>query len=460
MKHLSLLMMLLPLGFLAAWVGWPWLIVVVSLTVAGYGYQLLKEFPIWRAVVIYSTFFVAEALFIAWVLFRLLQTIDPEQLGPSMESLYQFAFGTELLRRYWAAVGGATSAVLLLSLIVLPITWARVPRLGAMEGQSRIGVFLRALRRTLGLVPAEWKVREGAITTVTAPKPPHPSLMGPGEVEVQQGNALFVEQNGAVTRVLGTGVHAIGHDERLGMVIPLYGRADTVEIDNIVTHDGLTIERVELTIFHKVNVGHADDQTENGLFPYCETVLREQIWSASGKDWREGVKAVTGREARNIISDYTLEEFLTLTSDDRNEFKKLLEPRVNAVTKNLMGVGVTVTGIGIIRLPAKAVEKLTERWTAEKDHEIETETAGGRKDAFNLLFGAMHDALKEQPAIKDLLVMSFIEQMEHAKGRVEGGMGADLDTLAKIYLLEALKGLSTPQPPDSSQAREDVVGSS
>lgn len=185
----------------------------------------------------------------------------------------------------------------------------------------------------------------------------------------------------------------------------------------------------------------------------------KQVWSASGKDWREAIKAVTGREARNLIADFTFEEFLTFTSADRSEFKKALEPRVNAVTKNLMGVGVTVTGVGTIRLPAKAVEKLTERWTAEKDHEIETETAGGRKDAFNLLFGAMRDALKEQPAIKDLLVMSFIERMEHAKGQVEGGMGADLDTLAKIYLLEALKGLSTPQPPNPSQAREDDVGS-
>ena len=62
MKHLFLLIMLLPLGFLAAWVGWPWLIVVVSLTVAVYGYLLLKEFPIWRAMVVYSTFFVTEAL--------------------------------------------------------------------------------------------------------------------------------------------------------------------------------------------------------------------------------------------------------------------------------------------------------------------------------------------------------------------------------------------------------------
>jgi regulator of protease activity HflC (stomatin/prohibitin superfamily) len=460
MKHLFLLIMPLPLGFLAAWVGWPWLIVVVSLTVAVYGYLLLKGFPIWRPAVVYSTFFVAETLFIGWVAFGILQSINPDDLSPQVVPWYQFAFGTDLLMRYWAMVGGVSSAIFLFAVVVLPLTWARVPALGKMKGQTRMGVFLRALRRTLGLVPAEWKVREGTITTLKPPQAPHHPLTGPGEVEVQQGNVVLVEQSGAVTRLLGTGVHAIGHDEVLGMVIPLYGRADTVEIDNIVTHDGLIIERLELTIFHKVHAGDANDQTENGLFPYCETILREQIWSASGKDWREGIQAVTGREARNLISDYTLEEFLTLTSDDRNEFKKLLEPRVNAVTKNLMGVGVTVTGIGVIRLPAKAVEKLTERWTAEKDHEIETETAGGRKDAFNLLFGAMRDALKEQPAIKDLLVMSFIERMEHAQGQAEGGMGSDLDTLAKIYLLEALKGLSTQESPSHSQAREDVVGSS
>lgn len=454
MKKLFLLIMPLPLGFLAALVGWPWLIVVVSLAVAGYGYLLLKEFPIWRPAVVYSTFFVAEALFIGWVAFRILQSINPDALSPQALPWYQLVLGTDLLKRYWAAVAGVIGATILLAVVVLPITWARVPALGKMKGQTRMGVFLRALRRTLGLVPAEWKVREGTITTIKSPQAPHDPLTGPGEVEVQQGNVVLVEQSGAVTRVLATGVHAIGYDERLGMVIPLYGRADVVEIDNIVTHDGLIIERVELTIFHKVNAGDADDQTENDLFPYCETVLREQIWSASGKDWREGVKAVTGREARNLISDYTLEEFLTLTSADRNEFKKLLEPRVNAVTKNLMGVGVTVTGIGIIRLPAKAVEKLTERWTAEKDHEIGTETALGRRDAFKLLTDAMQEALHEQPGIKDLLVMSFIEQMERTGGEPTTGTSSDLDTLSKLYVLEALKNLSPQQFPDDGQTRE------
>jgi hypothetical protein len=227
-----------------------------------------------------------------------------------------------------------------------------------------------------------------------------------------------------------------------------------VEIDNIVTHDGLMIERVELTIFHKVNAGDADDQTENGLFPYCETILREQIWSPSGKDWREGVKAVTGREARNLISDYTLEEFLTLTSDDRGEFKKRLEPRVNAVTKNLMGVGATLTGIGMVRLPAKAVEKLTERWTAERDHEIGTEMALGRRDAFKLLTDAMQDALHEQPGIRDLLLMSYIEHMERSGAESTAGAGSDLDTLSKLYVLEALKNLNPRQGPDDGQARE------
>jgi regulator of protease activity HflC (stomatin/prohibitin superfamily) len=454
MKHLSLLIMLLPLGFFAAWVGWPWLIVVVSLTVAVYGYLLLKEFPIWRPMVVYSTFFVAEALFIGWVAYRILQSINPDDLSPQVVPWYQLAFGTDLLKRYWATVGGVTSAIILFAVVVLPITWARVPALGKMQGQTRTGVFLRALRRTLGLVPAEWKVREGTITTIKPPQAPHPPLTGPGEVEVQQGNVLLVEQSGAVTRVLGTGVHAIGHDERLGMVIPLYGRADTVEIDNVVTHDGLIIERLELTIFHKVNAGDADDQTENGLFPYCETILREQIWSAGGKDWREGIKAVTGREARNLISDYTLEQFLTLTSNDRSEFKKRLEPLVNAVTRNLMGVGVTVTGVGAIRLPAKATEKFTERWTAEKDHEIGTETALGRRDAFKLLTDAMQEALHEQPGIKDLLVMSFIEQMERTGGEPAAGTGSDLDALSKLYVLEALRNLSPQQSPGEGQKSE------
>jgi hypothetical protein len=66
----------------------------------------------------------------------------------------------------------------------------------------------------------------------------------------------------------------------------------------------------------------------------------------------------------------------------------------------------------------------------------------------------MQEALHEQPGIKDLLVMSFIEQMERTGGEPASGMGSDLDALSRLYMLEALKNLSPQHSPDEGQARE------
>lgn len=455
MQRLILLILLLPAGFVAAKVGWPGLIVIVTALVVVYGYLLLKDTGAGWIIVMYAAAFVWVALFVGWGLYMLLMNANLEDnLSQQALELFEFFAGTDLLKAFWAAIGGVTAAVLVLALVIVPLTLMQVQNQGNKAGQSSSSGVLRALRRTLGMVPAEWVAREGEVRIVKQPKSSQSPMTGPGEIEVQQGHVVILEQNGAVTRILPTGVHWVKPHERIGMLVPLYGRVDQVPVTDIVTHDGLTIEELELTIFHRVHPGEKDEQTANGQFPYSEDILREQMWSPKGGDWREGVKGVTAREARNLISNYTLEEFLTLSSEGRTEFKQQLEPRVNAVTRNLMGVGVTLTGIGAIRLPAKAAEKLAERWAAARDHEIETETAEGRRDAFNLLFGAMQDALQQHPDVKDLLVMSFIERMAHAADEPSQGASSELDTLNRLYMLEALKKLGAQQPPSENTARD------
>lgn len=450
MRSLLLLLMLLPACLFAAWVGWPWLIFIVTALVAVLGYVFLKDIPGGGKVAFFATSLVFLTLFAAFMFYRIVQDAQPDGTANTASVVaYEALMGTALLKLFWAGVCGLTWAVILFGLVALVFTLIKLPQTGKSAGESKTNVTVRAARRSLGLVPAEWVVREGEITTLKQAKPPHPALTGPGEIEIQLGHAVILERNGGERRVLPSGVHWVNTDERIAMVVPLYGRVDAVTLSDITTHDGLAIEQLELTVFHRVNPGEPATDQVDSQFPYSEDILLNQIWSATGKDWREGVKAVTGREARNVISDLTLEEFLTLNSDGRGAFKQTLEPRVNAVTKNLMGVGVTLTGIGAVKLPAAASQKLAERWTAIQNHAIERETAAGRKDAFTLLYGAMNDALKEQPDIKDLLVMSFIERMEHASNERSGDGGTDLDTLGKIYLLEALKGFSTKTPPEN-----------
>lgn len=450
MRRLFLLLMLLPACLFAAWAGWPWLIVIVPALTAFYGYVFLKDIPGGGRIAFFGTMLIFLTLSTAFILFTVMQDAQPDGAADTAGAVaYDALTGTGLLKLFWAGVCGLTWTAIVFGAVVLALTLLNLPKTGKSAGESKTSVTMRAARRSLGLVPAEWVVREGEITTLKQPKPPHPALTGPGEIEIQLGHAVIMERNGGERRVLPSGVHWVNTDERIAMVVPLYGRADVVSLSDVVTRDGLVMEQLELTIFHKVNPGEPATHQVDSQFPYSEDILLNQIWSAKGADWRDGVKAVTGREARNVISDFTLEQFLTLNSDGRDEFKKALGDRINEVTKKLMGVSVTLTGIGAVKLPAPASQKLTERWTAAQDHAIERETAAGRKDAFTLLYGAMNDALKEQPDIKDLLVMSFIERMEHTSNEPGGDGGADLDTLGKIYLLEALKSFSTKTPPEN-----------
>lgn len=451
MRRLLLLLMLLPACLFAAWAGWPWLIFIVTGLIGFYGYVFLKDIPGGGRIAFFAASLFFLALFAAFMFYRIVQDAKPQDATNTTGAwVYDTLMGTSLLRVFWAGTCGLTWAVLVLGLVALGFTLVKLTKTTKSAEDSKTTVTVRAARRSLGLVPAQWVVREGAITTLKQAKPPYPALTGPGEVEIQLGHAVILEHNGGDRRVLPSGVYWVNPDERIAMVIPLYGRADVVTLSDVVTHDGLVIEELELTVFHKVNPGEPPTHQVDSQFPYSEDVLLNQIWSASGKDWREGVTGVTKREARNVISDLTLEEFLTLNSDGRGAFKQKLESRINDVTKKLMGIGVTLTGIGAVKLPAAASTKLTEHWTAAKDHQIEVVAAEGRRDAFNLLYGAMRDALKEQPTIRDLLVMSFIERMEHDSNEHSSDTSTEVDTLTKIYLLEALKSLSTDAPPKDS----------
>ncbi len=313
-----------------------------------------------------------------------------------------------------------------------------------------------AMRRALGLVPAKWLVQNGELITIKAPKPPQQPKAGPGEIAVQRGHAVILEKDGAVSNVLPAGVRWVQQEERIAMVVPLYGSADKVLIRNAATQDGLQIEDLEIMIFHKVSGDFADSQIEDEKSRFNEHILRNRVWSPSGKTWEAGVRGVTERETRSVIASYEMEHLLTLTSDEREAFKQEIQQRINTVTQEFMGVRVTVTGIGTINVPDIAAEKLMARWTAEKDrtiawdqamqhNRIMVETATARRDAFTMLFDAMNDALEKHPEATDLVTMSFVERMERVEGDAPSSANQDLEALGKLYVIEALKNLTGRQ---------------
>jgi hypothetical protein len=454
MKPIILALVLVATGFFAARLGWPWLIVVVALGWALFSSLLLKDSPNRNKIVFFSSMFAFEALLIAWGFRWSLEQIKLAQISDgSVGQAYQLAAGTSTLQDFWSIVVGLMIAAILFGLVFALFALGDLLPKGRPKGTPNSDPFLRSMRRTMGLVPARWVVKNGEITTIKAGKKAQEPLMGPGEIEVQRGHAVILEQEGLIKRILPAGVHWIQSRERMAMVVPLYGRVDKVLVRNAGTLDGLQIEELEITIFHKTLSDDATPQNGDDKFRFNEDILRDKVWSASGKTWEAGVTGVTEREARSIIADYEMEQLLTLTSDEREKFKTQIQEKINKVTQDFMGVTVTVTGVGTVSLPDLAAEKLMAHWTAEKDravaleqamqqNEIMVEAATARRDAFVLLFEAMNDALEKRPDVKDLVAMSFVERMERVEGEPPSGANQDLEALSKLYVIEALKSLT------------------
>jgi len=219
----------------------------------------------------------------------------------------------------------------------------------------------------------------------------------------------------------------------------------------------LQIADLEIMVFHKLHTDDATEQFGDDKFKFNKDIVQAKVWSAAGSTWEAAVRGITEREARGLIAGYTMEQFVTMNPSQREKFKTDLAAKVNAVTGEFLGVTVTVTGLGTINAPDLAAEKLMASWTAEKDravalsnaeqqNRILMSTAEARKEAFLSLAQAMTSILDGHHSAGDLVTMSFVERME----RVEDGVSAsnpnqELETLGKLYAIEALKSLAGRQ---------------
>lgn len=447
MARVLLLIMLAPIGFAAIRLGWPWAIAVLTLATPIYAFVLLKDAPSRVKTTFIVTAFVLQALLLAWGLQWSLG-----RLGMALASnagagaAYQFTSGSDVLRNFWAIIGGLAIAAGLFGLLL------GVVYLQNRRQTTRNGSLSRTMHYALGTMPAKWQAQGGQLTTLKAPKSPRPALTGPGEVNVQRGHALVLEKEGVVTEVLPAGVHWVHDQERLAMLVPLYGQGDRVVIRDATTRDGLQIAELELAVFHKVYSDDATPQIGDGKFVFNDDIIRNRVWSASGNTWEAAVRAVTERQARDLIAECAMEELVALSGEKRGEFKKELEARVNKVTLN-MGISVTITGIGTINAPDLAAEKLMAAWCAAKDREmalaqatlqnrIITETATARADSLRTLVGAMNETLEKPQVVRDLLAMSFVERMERVETEPGGSGGQDFEALSRLLLVEALRGFT------------------
>jgi len=171
---------------------------------------------------------------------------------------------------------------------------------------------------------------------------------------------VILEQNGRLSRVVGRGITWLESHERVSMVVPLQTRSERVVVEQVVTKDRFWIEELELMVFHKVDQGPEEDQTENGQYPFSENILLTKVWTMSGGDWRGSIKAVSETAARDVVGRYDLEQILPIAGKPRVDFKDALKREINRVVKGFMGVEVVVVDIGKVRVPEEAKRRLAE----------------------------------------------------------------------------------------------------
>lgn len=431
-------------------------LLVVGVLFVGLAWSVAREAGVGPRPPLYAALFVWIAVAMGVAFLRTLEDLAQAELLPRQLAAWTGPDAPAAARYLVAGVGGLWAAILAIGLLIGAGTLAAAQRLRPTTDQRGSSLLLRALRRSLGLVPAEWVVRAGKVETVRAPKPPQKDLVGPGELEVQQGHVVVLERDGVITDLKGTGVHWVRPMERIAMCVPLYGRGATVTVNDAETGDGVRVEVLEINVFHKLAADNGQPVVENGGFPFAPAVIKERVWSPSGSDWTDAVVAITRREAIKLIGRHTLSSFLTLLHGDYNAFKAQLEEQINAVTLSHLGVRVSVTGIGKLQLPAAVVQALTEAalWDIQREIEydrariegaITEEVARHRRDAFMLMFGALHDAAQLHPDVGQLLKMALLERLEReglgGRQREGSGQREDVDSLLKLLALDVLRGL-------------------
>lgn len=302
----------------ALWFGavWPYLVFPLYL-----GLLSLKVTPVGKRMkvswvfLLSSAFGLTIALAVGYLAFTLLGEWG---LQNPDSNLFLFFFGPVILRLFWSTVLGVVVALELLALALIPLAY--------LSAQGRYGEYdafkrhrWQATRTALfgmhGLSQGRINVREGKAQLAYGTEDGLMRFGGPGELMVQEGNAVILERNGRVSRVVGSELTFLKPFERVSMVIPLQTRAEKVLVDNVISNDGIMIEQLEIWVFHTVALGPVEERTVDGQFEYNETILRTNIWSPSANDWREAVRGISDRMARRVVPKYALD--VIMRSDDR-----------------------------------------------------------------------------------------------------------------------------------------------
>ena len=444
MRILIELLITIVLAFFTIKLGWPWPVVFV----VGYLLAFDRKLPFLsrrtqvrtrflRFLAVYLSVGLASIWLISWI--SSLAEIQAEVIAPNR--LLVFFFGTDALRVFWSIVGGLVVPTLLSAWILLPYGYVAAQSMYSQyenyKGHEKEAVF-SAISIALGINRGVWIVSDGKAEVRGGSGSSLTRFGGPGILIVQEGHAVILEKSGRLSRVVGRGITWLEPFERVSMVVPLQTRSEHVVVEKVATKDRILIEEIEFWVFHKLDAGPEEEQTENGQYPFSEDILLKKVWTMSGGDWRGSIKAVSETAARDVVGRYDLEEILPIAGRPRVDFKDALKRETNRVVKGFMGVEVVVVDVGKIEVPEAARAKLLEKWSVQQQVQIAeaqkfVEIAAGEARTQSLSSREAARAVAQKQ-----MIMAIIQGLQTSPDLRR----AIPDVLVRLRLLEALEKIA------------------
>ncbi len=295
---------------------------------------------------------------------------------------------------------------------------------------------------SIGINKGTWVVSDGKAELKQAPADTFAKFGGPGVLIVQEGHAVVLERGGRISRIVGAGHHSLGPFERVNMVVYLLSRVERVHIKDALTRDKMVLEDFELLVFHRADRG--DESETSGQYRYDPKVIRGSIWNPKGGDWRETVQSVSDSAARDVIGQYNFEDIVSISGEGRRKLILEFTARINAITKNLLGVEVVGVNIGAITISNEAKRALevkglseVERQTAIMNAEAQKEAMARRGEGQAL---AIRRLEQEKAPIRKELIQQLMEALKPFTDQVKGDTNVANNVIAAVErLLERLE---------------------
>jgi regulator of protease activity HflC (stomatin/prohibitin superfamily) len=318
-------------------------------------------------------------------------------------------------------------------------------------------------------------VVDGKAKTLRAPGGGWARFAGPGLVIVVDGHAVALERSGKI-RVVGAGVHFTGRYERVRLVVPLRTETAVMQVENVVTRDGIVIEQFNLYAFYQSEVGEGY-QPFGSRFPFDrENIIT--LWKLVDNDYQKvksTMEAISDTSLRDVIARHDLDEIFTARGAESPPTAGKLEPRqriknevcdqINEISSKFMAIKVVAVDIGEVKIPEKAKDQLLQKWVAEWDQRIDTtraETeklvqvarATARMQTIQAIAQGLKQLLGKDAKPEDLIALRYIEYMEKA---AETGRGEDgWATQQQIEAMQTFQrlGISPGEEPAVGRMRE------